>query len=119
MNRILIAEDEIRVASFLEKGLRKNNFETIVAQDGKQALQIATSQHFHLLLLDLGMPIINGWEVLEELRDRRLNLPIIIMTAFEDQKNRVIAIQKGANDYVTKPFQFKDLLAKVRSQLNN
>lgn len=117
MNRILIAEDETRVAAFLEKGLRKNGFVTIVAEDGQQALQMATSEEIDLLLLDLRMPVKDGWEVLAELRDRRLNLPIIIITAFDDDKNRFLAMQKGANDYLTKPFSFKDLLERVRSQL--
>ncbi len=118
MNRILIAEDETRVAAFLEKGLRKNGFVTVVAEDGQQALQIATSENLDLLLLDLKMPIKDGWEVLQELRDRGLNFPVIIMTAFDDEKNRFIAMQKGASDYVTKPFQFRDLLERVRSQLH-
>jgi two-component system, OmpR family, copper resistance phosphate regulon response regulator CusR len=117
MNRILIAEDETRVAAFLEKGLRKNGFVTVVAGDGQQALQIATSEEIDLLLLDLRMPIKDGWEVLEELRDRGLHFPVIIMTAFDDDKNRFLAMQKGASDYVTKPFQFRDLLERVRSAL--
>jgi two-component system, OmpR family, copper resistance phosphate regulon response regulator CusR len=97
--------------------LHKKGFRTIVAEDGLQALQIASNENIDLLLLDLGLPIKNGWEVLEQLRDREVNFPIIIMTAFDDDKNRLIAMYKGASDYVTKPFQFKDLLFKVRSQL--
>jgi two-component system, OmpR family, copper resistance phosphate regulon response regulator CusR len=118
MNRILIAEDETRVAAFLEKGLRKNGFLTVVAQDGQQALQMAASEEIDLLLLDLRMPIKDGWEVLQELRDRGLNFPVIIITAFDDNKNRFLAMQKGASDYVTKPFQFRDLLERVRSALS-
>jgi DNA-binding response OmpR family regulator len=119
MNCILIAEDETRITAFLEKGLRKNGFRTIVAEDGLQALEIVSSEKIDLLLLDLGLPFQNGWEVLQELRDRGQNVPIIIMTAFNDEKNRLTAMYKGASDYITKPFQFKDLLSKVRSQLNN
>jgi two-component system copper resistance phosphate regulon response regulator CusR len=119
MNRILIAEDETRVAAFLEKGLRKNGFVTVVAKDGQQAMQIVANEKIDLLLLDLRMPIKDGWEVLEELRDRGLNFPIIIMTAFDDNKNRFLAMQQGASDYVTKPFQFRDLLERVRLQLHN
>jgi two-component system, OmpR family, copper resistance phosphate regulon response regulator CusR len=117
MNRILIAEDEARVAAFLEKGLRKNGFVTVVAEDGQQALQVSVREEFDLLLLDLRMPIKDGWEVLEELRDRGVNFPVIIMTAFDDDKNRLLAMEKGARDYVTKPFKFRDLLARVRSAL--
>lgn len=117
MNRILIAEDESRVAAFIAKGLQKNNFTTVVAEDGQQALEVVTNETVDLLLLDLGMPIKNGWEVLDELNQRGLKLPIIIITAYDDEQNKVLAIQKGANDYLTKPFQFKELLTKVRSQL--
>ena len=119
MNCILIAEDETRIAAFLEKGLRQKGFKTIVAEDGLQALQMASRENIDLLLLDLGLPFKDGWEVLQELRDRGLNFPVIIMTAFDDEKNRLIAMQKGASDYVTKPFQFRDLLERVRSQLGS
>jgi two-component system, OmpR family, copper resistance phosphate regulon response regulator CusR len=118
MNRILIAEDEPRVAAFLEKGLCKNGFVTVIAENGQRALQIAANEEINLLLLDLRMPIKNGWEVLDELRDQGVNFPVIIMTAFDDDKNRLLAMQKGASDYVTKPFQFRDLLEKVRSLIS-
>jgi two-component system, OmpR family, copper resistance phosphate regulon response regulator CusR len=117
MNCILIAEDETRIAAFLEKGLRKQGFETIIAEDGLQALNIASHKKIDLLLLDLGLPLKNGWEVLEELRDRDQNFPIIIMTAFSEEKNRLTAMYKGANDYLAKPFKFQDLLSQVRSAL--
>lgn len=119
MHCILIAEDETRIASFLEKGLRKKGFRTIVAEDGLQALRMVSRENIDLLLLDLGLPCKNGWEVLEELRDRGHNFPIIVMTASIDEKNRLTAIYKGANEYLTKPFQFQDLLVVVRSQLND
>jgi two-component system, OmpR family, copper resistance phosphate regulon response regulator CusR len=117
MNCILIVEDETRIAAFLAKGLQKQGFKTILAEDGLQALHIASQEKIDLLLLDLGLPLKSGWEVLEELRDRRQNFPIIIMTAFSDEKNRITAMHRGANDYLTKPFDFKDLLSKVRSAL--
>ncbi|NJO95500.1 MAG: response regulator transcription factor [Pleurocapsa sp. CRU_1_2] len=117
MNCILIAEDETRIAAFLEKGLQKQGFKTIIAEDGLQALHIAKHEKIDLLLLDLGLPLKNGWEVLEELRDRGQNFPIIIMTAFSDEKNRLNGMSKGANDYLTKPFKFQDLLERVQSAL--
>ncbi|NJK57509.1 MAG: response regulator transcription factor [Pleurocapsa sp. SU_5_0] len=117
MNCILIAEDETRIAAFLEKGLQKQGFKTILAEDGLQALHIAKHEKIDLLLLDLGLPLKNGWEVLEELRDRGQNFPIIIMTAFSDEKNRLNGMSKGANDYLTKPFKFQDLLERVQSAL--
>jgi two-component system, OmpR family, copper resistance phosphate regulon response regulator CusR len=119
MNCILIVEDETRIAAFIEKGLRKQGFKTIVAEDGLQGLHIASHEKIDLLLLDLGLPLKSGWEVLEELRDRGFNFPIIIMTAFSDEQNRFTAMYRGASDYLTKPFKFQDLLAMVRSQFNS
>jgi two-component system, OmpR family, copper resistance phosphate regulon response regulator CusR len=115
MHRILIAEDEARLAAFIEKGLRKSGFNTVVAFDGQEALKKATQEEFEVLLLDLGLPIKDGWTVLQELRSRGEDLPIIIVTALTDESNRITALNLGANDYVTKPFRFSDLLEKVKS----
>ena len=117
MNRILIAEDEERLAAFIEKGLRKYGFDIAVALDGMEALQRAEDEEFQLLLLDLGLPIKDGWAVLQELRNSGTDFPIIILTALTDESNRATAIKLGANDYVTKPFRFGDLLEKVKSHL--
>ncbi|BAZ10711.1 two-component response regulator [Calothrix sp. NIES-4071] len=116
MNRILIAEDEERLAAFIEKGLRRNGFVTAVVPDGEQALQMA--EQFELLLLDLGLPIKDGWVVLKELRSQGKRLPIIIVTAFNDDDNLNSAFNLGANGYVTKPFRFSDLLQKVKSHFS-
>ncbi len=119
INHILIAEDEERLAAFIEKGLRKYGFTTDVAADGQQALQKALNEEFGLLLLDLGLPITDGWAVLKELRAQGEQFPIIIVTALNDHdRNRAIALNLGANDYVTKPFKFSDLLEKVKLHLN-
>jgi two-component system, OmpR family, copper resistance phosphate regulon response regulator CusR len=118
MKRILIAEDEKRLAAFIEKGLRKNGFITVVALDGEQVLQMASGQEFELLLLDLGLPLKDGWAVLKELRNQGEKLPIIIVTALNDERNRDIAFNLGANDYVTKPFCFSDLLEIVKSYIS-
>ncbi len=115
MNRILIAEDEARLAAFIEKGLRKSGFNPVVASDGQEALQKVTQEEFKLLLLDLGLPIKDGWAVLQELRSQGEDLPIIVVTALTDESNRTTALNLGANDYVTKPFKFSDLLEKVKS----
>jgi DNA-binding response OmpR family regulator len=117
MCQILIAEDEARVAAFIEKGLRKNGFSTAIAEDGQQALRMAEDGNFALLLLDLGLPIKDGWSVLRELRQNGGHLPIIIVTAV-NAENRKVALQSGANDFVTKPFRFSDLLEKVKTHLN-
>lgn len=119
MKRVLIAEDEVRVASFLEKGLQKNGFVTAIAEDGQQALQMAVTGEYELLLLDLRLPLKDGLTILDELRTQGKNLPIIVVTALNDETTRRAVFLKGANDYVTKPFQFKDLLTRVQSLLFN
>lgn len=118
MNRILIAEDESRIASFIEKGLRKNGFATAVAEDGNQAVSMAQTGDFDLLLLDIGLPGRDGWAVLKSLRSEGKQLPIIIVSARDEIKDQVTGLVGGANDYVTKPFQFRDLLARVCTQLD-
>ncbi|MBE9045225.1 response regulator [Pleurocapsales cyanobacterium LEGE 10410] len=115
MKRILIAEDEVRLASFIEKGLNKKGFATAVVEDGQTALDMATNGNFELLLLDLGLPIKDGITVLEELRSQNNKIPVLVITALTDDKIRHNVLHKGANEYINKPFSFKDLLAKVQS----
>ena len=119
MNRIMIAEDEPRIASFLEKGLKANGFTTIVVEDGDAAIRVADSNDFDLLILDLGLPGKDGLQVLEELRGRGETLPIIILTARDEIGDKVAGFESGADDYVTKPFRFEELLARVRARLRN
>ncbi len=114
---VLIAEDEERLAAFVEKGLKKNGFETIVAADGVQALDAIEQQPVDLLLLDLGLPIKDGWAVLRETRSKYPDLPIIVVTAMTDERDRQRVFESGANDYLPKPFRFSDLLAKIQLYL--
>ena len=118
MNQILIVEDEARLAAFVDKGLRKNGFNTFIATDGEQAILIAESRDFDLMLLDLNLPVKDGWTVLQELRNYGKLFPVIIVTALSDDQGKAAALKAGANDYVTKPFSFKDLLERVRAQLS-
>lgn len=119
MNRILIAEDEARLAAFIEKGLGKSGLFSVVVPDGEQAVEMALTQEYELLLLDLGLPVKDGLTVLMEIRSQQSKLPIIIITAVNDDCTRLKAFKLGANDYVTKPFSFSDLLTRVKSQLAN
>jgi DNA-binding response OmpR family regulator len=119
VNRILIAEDEPRLASFLEKGLRSNGFVTSVADDGTKASMMARDEEFDLLVLDLGLPGIDGTEVLRELRASGQRMPVIILTARDDVSDKVGGLEGGADDYVTKPFRFEELLARVRARLRD
>ncbi|WP_413162283.1 response regulator transcription factor [Capilliphycus salinus ALCB114379] len=117
MKRILIAEDEPKIAAFLEKKLRENGFITTVAEDGYEALNQVRHEQYNLLILDLGLPGIEGTEVLEELRGQGEQIPIIILTARDEVSDKVSGLEGGANDYVTKPFSFEELLARIRLQL--
>jgi two-component system, OmpR family, copper resistance phosphate regulon response regulator CusR len=117
MSRILIAEDEERIASFLEKGLRANGFTTEVAADGESALRRARVGQFDLLILDIGLPVIDGFAVLRALRESGSSLPVVILTARDHVRDTVAGLEGGADDYITKPFRFEELLARVRVRL--
>ena len=119
MSRILIAEDEPRIAAFVQKGLRANGFTTAIASDAQEALNMVLGGDFDLMLLDLGLPIKDGLTVLEELRGQGAKLPIIILTARDDIKDKVAGLESGADDYVTKPFSFEELLARIRLRLRS
>lgn len=117
MNRILIAEDEPLIVAFLEKGFKAEGFSTTVAENGEQAVLMAQTQDFDLLLLDLNLPGKDGFAVLEELRGQGLHLPIIVLTVRDHVNDKIAGLEGGADDYVTKPFRFGELLARVRVQL--
>ena len=117
MNQILIVEDESRLAAFLQKGLRKNGYETVIANDGEQAVKMVLGKKFDLMVLDIGLPIKDGFTVLQELRNNREELPVILITARSDEEDKHKALAFGANDFLTKPFSFKDLLLKIESKL--
>ncbi|WP_219460283.1 response regulator transcription factor [Nonomuraea rhizosphaerae] len=117
MNRILIAEDEARIASFLEKGLRGSGFVTAVARDGVAAHDLAAGGGFDLLILDIGLPLSDGFTVLRRLRQAKVALPVIILTARDSVTDTVAGLEGGADDYVAKPFAFEELLARVRLRL--
>ncbi|CAN5360105.1 response regulator transcription factor [soil metagenome] len=117
MSRILIIEDEPRIASFLDKGLQANGFTTSIAGEGREALLRAGSGEFDLVVLDLGLPGMDGAEVLRRLRRADSRLPVIILTARDGVTDRIAGLEGGADDYVTKPFSFQELLARVRARL--
>ncbi|MBG1268833.1 response regulator transcription factor [Nostoc sp. WHI] len=119
MANILIAEDEPRIASFIEKGLRSQGFTTTTVTDGLYVLDIAHSGSFDLLILDLGLPGKDGFQVLEELRGQGEDLPVIILSARSDIHDKVAGLEGGADDYVTKPFRFEELLARVKLRLRS
>ncbi len=119
MNRVLVAEDEARIASFVEKGLRASGFTPTVVRDGTAALDLALSGEFDLLILDIGLPKMDGFTVLRRLRQERATLPVIILTARDSVTDTVAGLEGGADDYMSKPFRFEELLARVRIRLRD
>lgn len=117
MNRILIAEDEPRIAAFLQEGLNRKGFNTTVVEDGTTAIEWGKTENFDLLILDLGLPGKSGIAVIEALRQGGESIPIIVLTVFQDVRDKVLALEAGANDYVTKPFSLAELVARIRVQL--
>jgi DNA-binding response OmpR family regulator len=117
MSRILVVEDEPRIASFIEKGLRADGHSTVVLGDGHDAEAFARDEDFDLLVLDLGLPGQNGHAVLHAIRRRGERMPVIILSARQGLADTVAGLDGGADDYVTKPFRFEELLARVRARL--
>jgi DNA-binding response OmpR family regulator len=119
VSRILIAEDDRRIADFIEKGLRAAGYTCLVVDDGASALLLARSGEFGMIILDIGLPMLSGFEVLERLRSEGSKTPVIVLTASDSVADTVYGLESGANDYMTKPFQFAELLARIRLRLND
>jgi DNA-binding response OmpR family regulator len=114
--RILIAEDDPLVASFLEKGLQDNGYSTFVADDGERAQTLGLTDDFDLVILDMGLPVRDGFQVLRALRARRKTLPVVVLTG-QSERDAATCLEAGADDYMRKPFHFDELLARVRARL--
>lgn len=117
MARILIVEDEERIASFVAKGLRAEGHQTTTVADGREGLDHALSGDFDLVVLDIGLPSMDGFEVLDQLRSQGSKVPVIVLTARDSVGDTVSALEGGADDYMPKPFRFAELLARVRLRL--
>jgi DNA-binding response OmpR family regulator len=117
MNRVLAVEDEPRFASFLAKGLRASGFTPTVVDDGERASMIACDENFDLVLLDVGLPKKDGFAVLADIRRSGQRLPVIMLTMRNDLRDKVHGLTHGADDYITKPFEFEELLARIHARL--
>lgn len=115
--RILIVEDEKKVAAFIKKGLEEETYAVDVAYDGEEGLFLASESQFDLIILDLMLPKLDGLEVLSKLREKKVATAILLLTAKDSVEDKVTGLNKGADDYLTKPFAFSELLARVRSLL--
>jgi DNA-binding response OmpR family regulator len=115
--RILVVEDERAIAEFIEQGLEAEGYTVTTAADGDEGLARALSGDFALVLLDVLLPKRSGLDVLKRIRVERPELPVIMLTALGETEDKVEGLDLGANDYLTKPFAFEELLARVRTQL--
>jgi two-component system copper resistance phosphate regulon response regulator CusR len=115
--RLLLVEDEPRVARFLAKGLREQSYAVDLAGDGEQALYQARENDYDLMILDVMLPLKDGYAVCKEVRARGFRHPILMLTARDAVDDRVAGLDSGADDYLTKPFDFKELLARIRALL--
>jgi len=119
MSNILIVEDEARISSFVEKGLRAAGYACSVSADGAVALALAQTGQFDLILLDIGMPTLDGYEILRRLRVDDQSTPVIMLTARNSVEDTVGSLDSGANDYLAKPYKFDELLARIRIRIRD
>jgi DNA-binding response OmpR family regulator len=111
--KILIAEDEIHIANSLIKNFKEEGHKPVIARDGEKALELISEQEFDAVFLDWRMPKISGIEVCKTLRKSNFNKPIILLTALSDISNKIEALNHGADDYITKPFSFDEVMARL------
>ena len=112
--RILIVEDEKKVAAFIKKGLEEETYAVDIASDGEEGLHLGEQNPYDLIILDLMLPKINGLDILSHLRAKKIETPILLLTAKDSVEDKVEGLNQGADDYLTKPFAFSELLARIR-----
>ena len=115
--RILIAEDDLALAGFVSKGLEAEHYAVDVSGDGEQARALASEFDYDLVILDLSLPRLDGVAILKDLRNRKPNLPVLVLTARSRVDDRVLCLDAGADDYLVKPFSFSELSARIRALL--
>lgn len=115
--RLLIVEDETKTGEYLKKGLIESSFTVDLAIDGINGLHLAMSEEYDLIILDVMLPKLNGWQILQTLRSNEINIPVLMLTARDQIEDRVKGLELGADDYLVKPFAFVELLARIRNIL--
>ena len=113
--RILLVEDDLKIASFILKGLKESGFAVDHAPDGEEGLHLALNEPYDAAIIDIMLPKLDGLSLIEELRLQKVNTPVIILSAKRSVDDRVDGLQKGGDDYLTKPFAFSELLARVQA----
>ncbi|WP_435235426.1 heavy metal response regulator transcription factor [Psychromonas sp. PT13] len=115
--RLLIVEDEKKTGEYLKKGLTESSYTVDLADNGVDGLHQAMSEEYDLILLDVMLPKLNGWQILQTLRSNQINIPVLMLTARDQIEDRVKGLELGADDYLVKPFAFVELLARIRNIL--
>jgi len=113
--KILLAEDEPKIAAFIKKGLQEAGYELSIAGDGKAGLELAQQEKYDVMIIDIMLPHITGLELCEKIREKGINTPILMLTALGTVDDKVRGLQQGADDYLVKPFHFKELLARLQA----
>ena len=117
MTKILVVDDEAAISTLLQYNLEENNYDVTVAEDGQTAYQLASQQQFDAILLDLMLPVMDGMTVLKTLRQDKISTPVILVTAKGDEFDRVFGLELGADDYITKPFSPREVIARLKAVL--
>jgi len=115
--KILIVEDHLKMADSISKGLLENGFVTDVAYDGFIGKRLSDSNDYDLIILDINLPLLNGYELCTEIRKKDSQVPIIMLTALGSTEDKLIGFEKGADDYIVKPFEFRELMARIKALL--
>lgn len=116
-SRILLVEDEKKLANTIQAGLTEHDYDVILAYNGKEGKELCLTQQFDLIILDINLPYINGYELCKLIRQRNKQVPIVLLTALNFTENKVEGFELGADDYISKPFEFKELLARIKALL--
>ena len=112
--KVLIVEDELKVATFIKKGLDENQYEAEIAFDGIMAIRMALQENYSAVILDINLPGMNGYEVCKEIRLSKPDMPILMLTALGTTEDKLTGFDSGADDYLVKPFEFRELLARIK-----
>jgi two-component system copper resistance phosphate regulon response regulator CusR len=114
LTKVLIIEDEPKVASFIKKGLEENNYEAAIAFDGPNGINMISQENYNAIVLDINLPIMNGYEVCKKIRQQNINIPVLMLTALGTTDDKLTGFDSGADDYLVKPFEFRELLARIK-----
>lgn len=114
LTKILIIEDEPKVASFIKKGLEENNYEAVIAYDGPSGVNMALKHNFNAIVLDVNLPAMNGYDVCKKIREQNTEIPVLMLTALGTTEDKLMGFDSGSDDYLVKPFEFRELLARIK-----